>query len=112
MPILGMTVDEDDEVERLYARLKQSVHLREGFRLYHKLRAEESFERAQMAVASPDRAGDSPVSSRYLTPTKRSSATPSDPQKGQEVRKANAERFTARMLRKRAQLPRPQPDSP
>ena len=89
----------DDEVERLYARLQQSVHLREGFRLYRKLCVEDHATRVRSAPTSP--ASPQPVGPEMKSTTPCASAPP-DPE---DVRKANAERFEARMRRKRAQLP-------
>lgn len=91
--------DPEDEVERLYARLQQSVHLREGFRLYRKLCVEEHATRVRSAPTSP--ASPQPVGLEMKSTTPCASAPP-DPE---DVRKANAERFEARMRRKRAQLP-------
>jgi hypothetical protein len=87
--------DNEIEVERLYERLKQSVHLREGFRLYHKLCMEEHATRVRTVAVAADVDATSRLGQQATSPLSPGA---------EEVRKANAERFAARMRRKRAQL--------
>ena len=114
--------DADDEVERLYARLRESAHLREGFRLYKQLCAQEQLQRAREAAASPPTADHSPgqrqppsPSSDHTAPTgpwvapapalapvatQAPLAAPAAEISGETVRRSNADRFADRMRRK------------
>jgi hypothetical protein len=95
--------DDDDEVERLYERLQQSVHLRAGFRLYRKLCAEEQIECARSVVAAAAAAVDVPSPpTSPSSPNAHAAREPPPPEiNPEEVRRSNAERFAARMRRKR-----------
>ena len=95
----GNADDDEIEVDKLYERLKQSVHLREGFRLYHKMCMEEHAANVQTAAV---RADVDMTRDEHNSPQAGSPPSPG----AEEVRKANAERFAARIRRKRAKLPR------